>query len=154
MASKLITLFEHQRLKVGEEYRVLHDVQRAARGEIRTDEIEVVKFKEEHFSALVKYNEQNESRFFTVGYNNIKFNQYVGVIAVGGITIEVLPKADGVEDEVKWQKALIQDAEGAPTGCLCTRPAMPSWPYAAPACWSTSCGSLWKRCITWYTMGW
>jgi 5-methylcytosine-specific restriction enzyme subunit McrC len=55
----------------------------------------------------VQYNQQHENRFFTPEYRRIKFNQFVGVIAIGGITIEVLPKADGVEDEAKWQKALI-----------------------------------------------
>lgn len=89
MASRIITVFEHNRLKVGEIYG------------------EGVRFEEKHFNALVKYNEQHESRFFTVEHRKLKFNQYVGVIAVSGLTIEVLPKADGEEDEAKWQRALI-----------------------------------------------
>lgn len=86
MASRLITVFEHARLEVSE-----HGP-----------------FTQRHFDALVRYNQQHDNRFFTPEYRRIKFNQHVGVIAVGGITIEVLPKADGVEDEAKWQKALIQ----------------------------------------------
>lgn len=105
--SKVITVFEHNRLEVGVEYPVLRDIQRANKGQITKSEIEHVEFKPEHFNALVKYNEQNESRFFTVGFNKIKFNQYVGVIAVHGLTVEVLPKADGNDDETKWQQALI-----------------------------------------------
>jgi 5-methylcytosine-specific restriction enzyme subunit McrC len=90
MASKIITVFEHGRLKVGETYGT-----------------ERVCFSEKHFDALVRYNEQHESRFFTVEHRKIKFTQHVGVIAVHGLTIEVLPKADGEGDEAKWQRALI-----------------------------------------------
>ncbi|MBL0046248.1 MAG: restriction endonuclease [Flavobacteriales bacterium] len=86
MANKVITVFEHARLEVSENGP----------------------FTQRHFDALVRYNQQHDNRFFTPEYRRIKFNQHVGVIAVGGITIEVLPKPDGVEDEAKWQKALIQ----------------------------------------------
>ncbi|MBL7964930.1 MAG: restriction endonuclease [Flavobacteriales bacterium] len=90
MASRVITVFEHERLVVGEAYGK-----------------DGVRFSEEHFNALVRYNEQHESRFFTVEHHKIKFTQHVGVIAVRGLTIEVLPKADGEGDEAKWQHALI-----------------------------------------------
>ncbi|MBL8011145.1 MAG: restriction endonuclease [Flavobacteriales bacterium] len=86
MAGKVITVFEHARLEVTESGP----------------------FTQRHFDAMVRYNQQHENRFFTPEYRRIKFNQHVGVIAVGGLTIEVLPKADGLEDEAKWQKALIQ----------------------------------------------
>jgi len=86
MASRIVTVFEHQRLEV------------TVRGA----------FTQHHFDALVRYNQQHENRFFTPEYQRIKFNQFVGVIAVGSLTIEVLPKADGVEDEARWQRALIQ----------------------------------------------
>lgn len=106
--SNVISVFEHARLEVGEHYPVARDLQLVAKGALSKSEVQRVLFKRDHFDSLVRYNEQNESRFFTVGFDKIKFNQYVGVIAVGGLTIEVLPKADGLEDEAKWQKALIQ----------------------------------------------
>lgn len=106
--SRVISIFEHASLVVGEDYPVVRDLQIAAKGELAKDDVRHVGFTRLHFEALVKYNELNDSRFFTVGFDKIKFNQYVGVIAVGGLTIEVLPKADGQEDESKWQKALIQ----------------------------------------------
>ncbi|MBK7943920.1 MAG: hypothetical protein IPJ85_00805 [Flavobacteriales bacterium] len=86
MASKVITVYEHGRLVVAEGGA----------------------FTQAHYNALVKYNQQHDNRFLTAEYQRIKFNQHVGVIAVGDLTIEVLPKADGIEDEGKWQKALIQ----------------------------------------------
>ncbi len=86
MGSRLVTVFEHQRLEI------------TAEGA----------FTQRHFDALVQYNQQHENRFFTPEYQRIKFNQYVGVIAVGGLTIEILPKIDGVHGKENWQKALIQ----------------------------------------------
>lgn len=67
-------------------------------------------FKENHWKALGWYNEKHGGNFFTLTPNGVRFNQYVGVIQVGDLTIEVLPKI-GKEaeekDKAKWQKVLI-----------------------------------------------
>lgn len=64
------------------------------------------------FEALVKYNQEHDNRFFTVIHQGIQFKQYVGVIQVGGLTIEVLPKADreAATDEARqrWHDVLFQ----------------------------------------------
>lgn len=68
-------------------------------------------FKGGHFDQLVLYNERNGNRFFSVGHQRIHFHQFVGVIQVGRVTIEVLPKADkGPESEgsrEKWHGVLV-----------------------------------------------
>ena len=68
-------------------------------------------FTETHFQSLVRYNERHGNRFFAVGLNRIHFRNYVGVIQVGNLTIEILPKADrdpvSPKAKDKWQKALI-----------------------------------------------
>jgi 5-methylcytosine-specific restriction enzyme subunit McrC len=67
-------------------------------------------FKRSHWDALGWYNENHGGGFFTLTPNGVKFNQYVGVIQVGNITIEVLPKigqATDEKDKSKWQKVLI-----------------------------------------------
>ncbi len=70
------------------------------------------RFTLRHFDQLVRYNERNGNRFFAVGHNRIHFRQFVGVIQVGDLTIEILPKADNVPasqaDKKKWQGALIE----------------------------------------------
>ncbi len=85
---KLIQIFEHQRLKVNQNSI----------------------FNEKHFDLLVKYNEKNDNKFFSVGHKSILFKEYVGVIQVAGITIEILPKADNnkkdKDNKDKWQKIL------------------------------------------------
>lgn len=85
--NKPIQVFEHKTLNIG------------ANG-----------FKKNHWQALGWYNEKHGSRFFTLTPSGVKFNQYVGVIQVGNITIEVLPKIGQAADEkekAKWQKVLI-----------------------------------------------
>jgi 5-methylcytosine-specific restriction enzyme subunit McrC len=68
-------------------------------------------FKEPHFNALVKFNEKHNSKYFTIGHNGIRFLQYVGVIQVGNLVIEVLPKADreesSDENKQKWHDVLL-----------------------------------------------
>ncbi len=67
-------------------------------------------FKDEHFNLLAQYLTTNpECPFYTLFHRKVKFNQYVGVLRVGDLTIEVLPKTDKHEaDESVWQKILLQ----------------------------------------------
>ncbi len=89
MRSKSLSVFEHQSIFVDGDF-----------------------FKEMHFKALVKYNDLHGSKYFTVGHNKITFKSFIGVIQVGQIVIEILPKADHlqVSDPAtihKWQSALL-----------------------------------------------
>lgn len=66
-----------------------------------------------HFVALSKLNALHNYRYFDLKHNGVMFKQYVGVIQVDGLTIEILPKVDRyeVEDEnskKKWQGVLIE----------------------------------------------
>ncbi len=45
--------------------------------------------------------------FYNLIHNGIKFNEYVGVIKVGKLTVEVLPKADKNDDKTLWHNLLI-----------------------------------------------
>lgn len=89
MNNHTIYVFEHEKLKVNDEG-----------------------FSQSHFNALVKFNDAHGGKYFTVGFNNIKFKSYVGVIQVGGKVIEILPKADNKSSSdgqtvLKWKKALL-----------------------------------------------
>ncbi|SFN41963.1 5-methylcytosine-specific restriction enzyme subunit McrC [Algoriella xinjiangensis] len=66
-------------------------------------------FNRSHFDAMVLFNEKNQNKYFTVIHKGVQFNNYVGVIQIGGLTIEILPKADkeSTPDKKLWQSVLL-----------------------------------------------
>ncbi|SFD28352.1 McrC family protein [Algibacter pectinivorans] len=80
-----ISVFEHQRLYVGEQG-----------------------FRQVHLDALLKLNEYHDGNYFEPIAKGIKFNQNVGVIQVDGLTIEINPKADKDDDDNKWKGVLLK----------------------------------------------
>ena len=85
-----VQVFEHESLHYGRDYKN-------------------VSFKEKHFNALVKLNELHDNKYFTVIHKGLRFKQFVGVIQVDGLTIEILPKIDNNKaDENVWQGVLIE----------------------------------------------
>jgi len=87
-----IQVYEHGWLVVGEKY-----------GEAQ------VEFGTKHFVLLQQYLTKNPAcSYFSLYLNRVRFCQYVGVIKVANINIEVLPKTDHhADNKVMWQKALI-----------------------------------------------
>lgn len=67
------------------------------------DEFDDVKLK-----ALLKLNDLHGGKYLDGISNGVRFKQYVGVIQVDGLTIEILPKADKDEGDPKWRKVLIE----------------------------------------------
>lgn len=95
---QVIKVFEHSKLYLGD--------------------YQGVNFNENHLELLAKHATRNESKFFSLIRNGVKFKEYVGVIHVGNLTIEILPKADNKDvgnqsleelagEKEKWQKILI-----------------------------------------------
>ncbi|QNK78665.1 restriction endonuclease [Winogradskyella sp. PAMC22761] len=80
-----ISVFEHQRLYVG-----------------------ALGFKQLHLDALLKLNDYHDGNYFEPIAKGVKFNQYVGVIQVDGLTIEIHPKADKDDDDNRWKGVLLQ----------------------------------------------
>jgi len=68
-------------------------------------------FDDQHMAALAKYNDTYEGKFFTLHYQAVRFQQFVGVIQVGELTIEILPKIgrenDNGGNKDIWQGVLI-----------------------------------------------
>lgn len=96
--SRTIQVFEHERLTT-------HKNQW---GQSLTD-LELQK--------LYAYNDRHDNKYFTGIRDGVKFKNYVGVIQIGGLTLEILPKADKFttpteaahEKEInKWHNALLR----------------------------------------------
>lgn len=81
----VISVFEHDRLTIDDEH-----------------------FKKRHLDALLKLNEAHNFDYFDPIRDGIKFKQYVGVIQVDNLTIEILPKADREGDTDAWRNVLLQ----------------------------------------------
>ena len=83
-ANRIIKVFEYEFLQVGEQ------------------------FKQKHLKSFSKLNALHDDAYFDLRYNGIKFKNFVGVIQVEGLTIEILPKIDATEtNEELWQAVLI-----------------------------------------------
>lgn len=83
---KVITGFEHDRLVVGE----------------------TPGFAWKHKHALDKLNEYHQGAYFESIHKGIKLSQYVGVIQIDGLSIEIHPKADKDEPDARWKNVLLQ----------------------------------------------
>lgn len=64
------------------------------------------KINEENLEILRAYYGEKGTVHFSLIHNGVKFSEYVGVLKIGKLTIEVLPKIDRGSEE-KWKKILI-----------------------------------------------
>jgi len=87
-----ITVYEHQSIKLNQI-------------------INGVKFDVTKLNAMQSHFGQNGVPYFTLIHNGVCFNEFVGVIQVGQLLIEVLPKTDKnpliKEEENRWRNLLI-----------------------------------------------
>jgi 5-methylcytosine-specific restriction enzyme subunit McrC len=97
-----IRVFEHQVIKAGDKLR-FH----------RGGSNELKKLDEKYIRALWRMYDENKRPFFIPTRGGIKFCEWVGVIKVLDLTVEILPKADKLvnfdneEEQNKWQSILI-----------------------------------------------
>lgn len=90
LKSPKIQVFEYAFLQVGVSY-------------------EGIVFTEEHFKQLAMYLTANKNcGYYALLYNKVKFLNYVGVIKIGNLTIEILPKIEKADNDFgTWQTVLI-----------------------------------------------
>jgi len=65
-------------------------------------------FNHKHLNALLKLNEYHNFDYFDPIPNGVKFKQYVGIIQVDGLSIEILPKEDKDNSSADWKGLLLQ----------------------------------------------
>jgi 5-methylcytosine-specific restriction enzyme subunit McrC len=93
--SRLIQVFEHDKLT---------SKSLCIKGEALGDKI---------IDKLWQYNDSNKNIYFEAIRHGVKFKNYVGVIQIGGTTIEILPKADKLNTQSPtekdiWHKVLLK----------------------------------------------
>lgn len=68
-----------------------------------------LQFEQYHLDSLSRFNDLHGQKYFTLAHRGIRFRQYVGVLQVGDLTIEVLPKASrNTTAAIHWQRCLIE----------------------------------------------
>ena len=82
-----ITVFEHEAIRVGETYGK-------------------TKFTEKHRLALEQHYGKGKD-YIRLIHKGVQFNEFVGVLQIGNLLIEVLPKADRYSEQEDWRKLLI-----------------------------------------------
>ncbi|MBC7407214.1 MAG: restriction endonuclease [Arcicella sp.] len=92
---RLIQVFEHDKLT---------SKSLCIKGEVLGDKI---------IDRLWQYNDSNKNIYFEAIRHGIKFKNYVGVIQIGGTTIEILPKADklntqSLTEKENWHRVLLK----------------------------------------------
>ena len=80
-----INRFEHGRLFIGQEG-----------------------FKKSHWDAMVKLNAVHDGAYFEVLHNGIKFKQFVGVLQIDDLLLQIHPKADKDDPDAAWSGVLLQ----------------------------------------------
>lgn len=75
MKERVITVFEHDSIRLGTRYGNAELIPR-------------------DLNELELFHDRNKGKYYSLIHKGIKFNSYVGVLRVGTLTIEVLPKAD------------------------------------------------------------
>lgn len=83
-----ITVFEHQVLRLDQPF---------PSGQ----------FDSKKLKALQAFYGEKGVPYYSLIHNGVKFCEYVGVLQIGDLTIEVLPKADKHENESHWRSMLI-----------------------------------------------
>ena len=93
---KVIRVFEFDEIKQGQEY-------------------DGCIFEQKELIAIQKYNSANKNKYFTLTHKGVKFKNYVGVLQIGKLTIEILPKADKnlskdskFETKQAWRNFMLQ----------------------------------------------
>lgn len=85
MSKQTITVFEHQKLLIGDDM-----------------------FTEQHHKRLSDFYGTAGVPFYSLIHKGVKFNQNVGVLQLGDLTIEILPKVEKNEQKKDiWRKLLI-----------------------------------------------
>lgn len=83
-----ISVFEHQVIRIGMEWS----------GRF---------FTAGHYQALVRYQGHRNTNWYQILPDGIRFGHHVGVLQVGNLTIEILPKTENAAPEV-WRRVLLE----------------------------------------------
>lgn len=93
---QLIQVFEYSTLRIGEHYTNKYDE-------------EAYEYTQDFHDLLVSFNQEATTSYYTIDRYKVKFNHYVGIIQIGNLVIEILPKIDHITDDKRlWRDVLLK----------------------------------------------
>lgn len=90
----VLRVFEHDTLYLNHSYQ--------------TQAGESLRFGKIYFNVLLKYNDLHRGKYFVPVYQGIQFKNYVGIVQVDDLVIEILPKIQRTASTVNWRDVLIE----------------------------------------------
>ncbi len=90
----VLQVYEHDTLYLNQSYK--------------TQSGESLRFVEIYFNVLLKYNDLHQGKYFAPVYQGIRFKNYVGIVQVDDLVIEILPKIQRTASTVNWRDVLIE----------------------------------------------
>ncbi len=96
MSRATVQVFEHSTIRVGERLRTAN----GGEHELTAAQHHV----------LTVFADETRDRYFACGRRTVRFGSYVGLLSLGDLCIEILPKADRTEvgGHGRWHRALVQ----------------------------------------------
>ena len=96
MAQVTLQVFEHETLRVGVPVRTMGGGSHA--------------LTVRHHEALAEFADAHADRYLSCGRRTVRFHSYVGVLQVGDLAIEILPKADKAQvgGHAQWHHSLME----------------------------------------------
>ena len=96
MAPVTLQVFEHETLRVGVPVRTTGGGSHA--------------LTVAHHEALAEFADEHRDRYLSCGRRTVRFHSYVGVLQVGELAIEILPKADKsqIGGHAQWHQSLME----------------------------------------------
>lgn len=96
MARATLQVFEHETLRIGVPVRTLEGGTHA--------------LSARHHEALAEFADTHADRYLSCGRRTVRFHSYVGVLQVGDLAIEILPKADKTQagGHAQWHQSLME----------------------------------------------
>lgn len=96
MALTTVQVFEQSTIRVGERLRTPEGAER--------------ELTRAHHAALAAFADATQARYLSCGRHAVRFHSHVGLIQLGDLGIEVLPKADKSEHggHGRWHRALVR----------------------------------------------
>lgn len=70
-------------------------------------------FTQRHWQAFAQLNSEHGNKYFNLLHNGLQFKEYVGIVQVAGLSVEIHPKIDQNNGKGNWKQVLLSMLKSA-----------------------------------------